>query len=928
MTETTTPLLPPLDEHGDDEDLHEDVRWLASTLGKVIRRLEGDAVYQAVEKLRQACRARRAGEGDAPDLRTILDTVDGYSLETAATVARAFALFFLLINTAEQAHLVRRVQDERSRTDPPHGSASFRWALAHLKSRGYGADQVVRMLSRMDIQPVLTAHPTNATRHTILDLQARVAEKLLAAGRGNDGQRDDMEEALQAEIELLWLTAEVPARRPTVLREINQVLWYLEYRFSETAAELSKSLRRAYREVYRRDLEVALPFRYGSWVGGDRDGNPRVTPGITLEAVRLASHVTLTLFKSKVEKLIEYLSVSTQVRSAPEMLTASLAQDRKDLPDVWEANQGRNPDEPLRNKLAFMAARRDAAREQVMSGSLKKGARGYPDAASFAKDLTLVRDTLAGLHGDRTIRLLVDPLLAGLRTYGFHGYTLDIREGAQAHREALDDVTASLGLPPLDSAGLDRELRGRRPLFSEHLPLKERTLDTLRVFRIIRRTQDEIAPEASSTYIVSMARAPEDLLRVLLLGREAGLVDLCADPPQSRIDVVPLFETLDDLENAPRTMAALFAGEAYRRQLEARRRHQEIMIGYSDSAKDAGLLASSWALYRAQEKLTAVCAQAGVHVTFFHGRGGTVSRGGGSPVFRALSALPPGTVSGRIKVTEQGEVISQKYGLTPIAARNLEVLLTGTLLASCTAWCEGLRPSQEGRFREVMDRLAERSLPVYREAVYGRDRLFRLYRKITPIRELRYAHLGSRPPHREEKSDDIGTLRAIPWVFGWTQMRFNLSSWLGVGTALASVAEEPGGLETLREMARTWCFFDDLLAKIEMICSKTDLEVARLYFEALSGDSGDLWAELEAEYRRTVDALLKIRQTNYLLANHAVLQTNIRHREAYIDPLSLLQISLLRRKQSLAEDDPAMEPINRAIATTINGLAQGLRNTG
>ena len=929
MNETVPDVLPLLDVHDGDHDLHEDVRWLASTLGAVIHRLEGEEIYQAVETLRQACRARRSGEKDAPDLQTILSRVEELPLETAATVARAFGLFFLLINTAEQVHHVRQRQGYRGAATAAPEPASFQWAFAHLKKRGYDADQVVRMLKRLDIRPVLTAHPTKATRHTILDLQARVAAKLLAAATDRQRRRDDLEEALQSEIELLWLTAEVPAQRPTVYHEIGNVLWYLEHRFLDITEALLQSLRRAAREVYDQDLQFALPFRYGTWVGGDRDGNPRVTPAVTLDAARRASHLTLSTYERKMARLSEYLSISTQIRSVPEALTRSLAKDREALPAVDEDNRQRNPDEPLRHKLAFMAARLAARREEVLRGASGKDRGAYPAAEAFEKDLALVRETLAHLQGERTIRRLLDPLSACVRAHGFYGYRMDIRDDAKAHREALDDLTAALGLPPLDGEGLKQELLGLRPLFGEHLPLAKSSRRTAAVFHVMRRIQKEIAPEAAATYIVSMARAPEDLLRVLLLGREAGLVDLCADPPQSSIDVAPLFETLDDLRGAPRTMEALFADEAYRRQLEARGRRQEIMIGYSDSAKDAGLLAAAWALYRAQEELAAVCAKSGVSVAFFHGRGGTVGRGGGSPVFRALSALPPGALTGRIKVTEQGEVISQKYSLRPVAERSLEVLLTGTLLASCTEWCEGLRPSREARFREVMDRLAEHALPVYREAVYGGDRLFDLFQRITPIRELRYAHFGSRPPHREEASQDIATLRAIPWVFGWTQIRFNLSSWLGVGTALSSVAEEEGGLPVLREMAREWCFFDDLLGKIEMICSKTDLEMARLYFDVLGGDGRALWEELEAEYRKTVAVLQEIRQADFLLADQASLQTNIRHREPYIDALSLMQVSLLQRKQALAdEDDKMRDAVDRAIATTINGLAQGLRNTG
>jgi phosphoenolpyruvate carboxylase len=355
--------------------------------------------------------------------------------------------------------------------------------------------------------------------------------------------------------------------------------------------------------------------------------------------------------------------------------------------------------------------------------------------------------------------------------------------------------------------------------------------------------------------------------------------------------------------------------------------HQEIMIGYSDSSKDAGLIPASWALYRAQEDLARICREAGVGVSFFHGRGGTVGRGGGSPVFRALSALPPESMAGRIKITEQGEVISQKYGLIPMAEYNMERTLTGVLMASFTDWCRDIDPESEARYREVMDRLADLALPVYRDRVHEGDQLFDLFQTATPVRELANVHFGSRPAYRGG-GVSMASIRAIPWVFGWTQIRLNLPGWLGVGTALSTLIDEEGGLETLREMADAWCFFDDLLGKIEMICAKTDLEIARTYVETLAPQHKKLWEDLASEFRRTVDALLKIRNTQYLIDDQPLLQTAIIHRDPYLDPLSLVQIHLLQRKGEIGEDHPDRKQIDRILGTTLNGIAQGLRNTG
>ena len=405
-------------------------------------------------------------------------------------------------------------------------------------------------------------------------------------------------------------------------------------------------------------------------------------------------------------------------------------------------------------------------------------------------------------------------------------------------------------------------------------------------------------------------------------------MDLVREPAVSRVDIVPLFETLEDLEQAPLVVRSLLADPLWQRHLAARGRHQEVMLGYSDSAKDAGLLPSAWALYRVQEDVARACADAGVSWTLFHGRGGTVGRGGGSPVARALTALPPGTVHGEIKITEQGEIVSQNFGLLSVAERSLELMLSGVLLHRFEDWRTGLGPGEEARFREVMDRLAAEALPRYRALVYGSADLFQLFLETTPVRELADVRFGSRPAYRGPGQETMEGIRAIPWVFGWTQTRLMLPGWLGVGTALEAVAGEPGGLEVLRRMAHAWPFFDDLLAKVEMVCAKADLAIARMYVRELGG-GGDLalFDHLEDEFRRTIGAMLRIRESDYLMRDNPMLQTAIGLRNPYVDPLSLLQVTLLQRKRE-APGDAGVEPVSAGLASTINGIAQGLRNTG
>ena len=911
----TVPLPPPV-ARPQDAQLRQDVRWLAATLGRVVGRLAGEDTLRAVEELRRACRARRLGVPGAPDLETLLARTRSLPPETARLTARAFTVFFILINAAEQAHRVRRSRQDDLAEAAQRGSV--RWSLRRLREGGHGADEVARALVTLDVRPVLTAHPTESARRTILDLQARLAEGLLARDGAPEPQRRAIERRLEGEVELLWLTEEVRRDRPSVTDEVSNALWYLEDRLLDAASRVRERLVQAFEDEFGRELAPATPLTMGSWVGGDRDGNPFVTAEITLAAARSARRAVLAHYARALAGLTARLSVSERLAAVSPALRASLERDREELPEVWEENRRRNADEPLRLKVSFMRARVEA------------DPPGYSAPQELERDLTLVADALDAVGARHARRALVEPLLFQVRAHGFHGYRLDVREDAAVHTQGLHDLSAAVGLGELDGEAIRRELAGRRPLHAPHVALADPTDGVLRVFRVMRAIQDEIGMAAASTYIVSRTRSAEDLLRVLLLAREGGLVDLAREPAISRIDIVPLFETLEDLERAPLVVRSLLADPIWQRHLAARGGHQEVMLGYSDSAKDAGLLPSAWALYRVQEDVARACADAGVSWTLFHGRGGTVGRGGGSPVARALTALPPGTVHGGIKITEQGEIVSQNFGLPSIAERSLELMLSGVLLHRFEDWRHGLEPGEEARFREVMDRLAAEALPRYRALVYGSEDLFRLFLETTPVRELADVRFGSRPAYRAPGEDTMAGIRAIPWVFGWTQTRLMLPGWLGVGTALEAVGNEPGGLAVLRRMAHAWPFFDDLLAKVEMVCAKADLAIARMYVRELGGDLG-LFDHLEDEFRRTIAALLRIRESDYLMRDNPMLQTAIGLRNPYVDPLSLLQVTLLQRKRDAAAGaagDPTLAPVSAGLASTLNGIAQGLRNTG
>lgn len=905
-----------------DRPLHRDVRDLSTALGNVIRRLEGEQVFDAVETLRRACRARRREESDAKDLPALLAHVDELDTATAAQVARAFTLFFLLINTAEQIHRVRRRRWYARRPDTPPQPGSIEWAFATLADEGRTAAQVAQALAMLQVSPVLTAHPTESTRRTVLALQARVADLLLAASDLPEHQRLARLEAVEVEVELLWLTAENRPDRPHVLDEVSTVLWYLETRLADASRKVLIGLEDAFEATFGNPLPSTPRLVPGSWVAGDRDGNPFVTPQTTVAAARRAKHRMLGRYATQVMELVHQLSLSSRIVAESPELRARLEDLRPAFPEVFEQNGRRDRDEPLRLFLSFVHAKLQATRAVVASldgGQVPDETLAYADAEQLRDDLDLVGRALEEAGAQRTRRQLLDPLRMELRTHGFFGFRMDVREDSGAHTAAVNALCDAAGVGRLDRNGLVAELLGRRPLYGPHVPLSDDAQRVLDVFGAVKQLHQEAGPAVAETYIISMAKTPEDLLRVCLLAREAGLLDLSQAEPTSAIDIVPLFETRQDLVDAPKVLMSLFADPAYSRQLAARGMRQEVMIGYSDSGKDAGTLTAAWELVRAQKALSEVCREHGVALTLFHGRGGTVGRGGGSPVYRGITALPPGTVDGRIKITEQGEIISQKFGLSELAERSLEVMLTGTLMASQREWRAKLPAETVTKYQQTMDRMAAAALPVFRSQVHEDDAVYTMFLQCTPVRELANVHFGSRPAYREKGAGTMAGIRAIPWVFGWTQIRLMLPGWLGVGTALHAEIEA-GNLELLQAMARDWPFFDDLLGKIEMVCAKADLDIAKLYVEQLDGDAA-LFASLSQELERTIDAVLAIRQRERLLQGNPMLRGSIELRNPYVDVLSLLQVSLLRRKR-------AGEEVDGALGTTLNGVAQGLRNTG
>lgn len=909
----------------EDDPLVVDINWLTASLRRVIQRFEGPELAGAIRELGNACAARRAGDPRAPDLAALFERVRAMRMEDAAVMVRAFTLYFVLLNTAEQVDRARR----RTQPNSEDRQASVLESFAQLKRTGHSADAVRKRIQELEVRPVLTAHPTESTRKTVLTLQGRIAEALLGRGAAAPDERMVLEAHMEAEIELLWLTAEVVRKRPSVRHEVSTALWYLEDRLLSAGSVVDDAVARAFSAVFGETLGVTPRIPIGSWVAGDRDGNPYVTPEATLSAARRGGSAILRYYLSEVEGFVEKLSLSNQLARAPESLWESLERDRSELPSVWTSKGRWHDDEPLRLKAAFVAERLRRTLRQFDEREEHRfveiaGAYAHPKA--FLDDLCELRRALEATGAELTSRRLLAPLIAHVEESGFAGFLLDVRQHSEVHAATIDAIAEHLGVAPLDGRALRQELLGRRPLLNPLVKLDEAAQSTLDTFRAMATIQRESGQLGAHTYIISMTQSAEDLLRVLLLAREAGLVDLGGNPPVSQLDVVPLFETGNDLDAAPEIMRSLFRDPAYARQIEARGRKQEVMIGYSDSGKDIGLLPAAWKLYQAQERLVRVASEAEVDLLLFHGTGGTVGRGGGSPAYRALNALPPGTIGKGIKITEQGEVISQKYGIRAIAERSLEVMYTGALVASLRDWREHVDPGQVARFEATMDEMCSVAVPRYRGLVHEGDRLFQMFLSTTPVRALANVHFGSRPVYREKSAEKMSGIRAIPWVFGWTQMRLMLPVWLGIGTAFEKVAKTNGGLEVLQNMAQHWPFFEDLLGKVEMVMAKADLEIARMYVDVLEGDVA-LFDELAEEFERVRAWILKIRKRETLLAEKR-LASILAVRDPIIDALSLFQVHLMEIRRRTPEDSPLRARIDAALGTTLNGIAQGLRNTG
>jgi phosphoenolpyruvate carboxylase len=914
------------------EGLSADVHMMGDLLGQTIRRLAGEDAFNLVEEVRASCRALRE-DGSVEHARKLRDRLDALDLPSLRVLIRSFSIYFDLINLAEQQARVRAIRQRTVEAAPKPMSETPEAALQALRDRGTDADQVAALLGRALIAPVFTAHPSEARRRTILEKLDAIAKQLdrLEYHRLLPREREAAIAAAAEQIETFWLTDTVRAKRPTVLDEVRQGIEVVEQTLFDVVPRVYRSIEAALQRVYpERAWDVPAVLRFGSWIGGDRDGNPNVTPAITADAVRVQQETVLREYLQLMDGLGRTLSHSQSFLEAGAALRESMQRDAELFPEVVP-----NAREPHRSKCLYITARLKRTLAYVRSHRVYWSAENFqppPGVLMTRKelldDLKLVASDLRSANAAAAADGALKDLIRMVEVYGLHMLTLDIREHSKRHTQAFDEIFAAAGICPRYaklSANerfdiLAAEMQQARPLIPTHLTYSPETCQVVQTFRTVAALLEQQAPEAIENYVVSGTSEPAHLLEVLLLAREAGLFQPNAGI--SRLNLVPLFESRDSLQNAVPIVQRLLMVPAYRRHVQIRGNIQEIMIGYSDSNKESGFLQSAWSLYRAQRELAETGRRTGVVMQFFHGRGGAVGRGGG-PSNHAILAQPRRTVEGRIRITEQGEVIADRYGHHAIAERHLEQVVHAVLLSSFHT--EEDHP--EHGWEWLLDRLSASACRHYRKLVYEVPEFLTYFEQATPIAEISQLKLASRPARRGT-AVGIDQLRAIPWVFSWMQSRHTLPGWYGLGSAVAEHLEsEEGNLATLQTMYQRWPFWRTLIDNAQMILAKADLTIARLYADLVEDQAvaDRIFGQIAAEYDRTVDVICRITGQSGLLENVPILQRSIQRRNPYVDPLSFVQLVLLRRLRAAAQDEPALVT---AVLESINGIAAGLKNTG
>jgi phosphoenolpyruvate carboxylase len=908
--------------------LRRDVRSLGMLLGEVLREQAGDALFEKVEELRlSAIRRREAmAEGSLKEAEDLLQLAvlgaNTMPVDQAYQLSRAFAFYFELINLAETNHRKRRRLSLQLCGDTVAQRGSLRGTLRAMRRVGISADEALHWLRQIFIVPVFTAHPTEIARRSVLTKRRRIGEFLERLDRipVPDEELAALEEAVVAEITALWQTDEVRSSRPKVADEIKMGLDYYDVSIFETLPRLYQEVVAALKSEYGLNVDVSelpLLLAFGSWIGGDRDGNPFVTPDVTREAMRDAKVRLLSYYDQRVQLIIDLLTTSAQQSPVSDELRGKLDSYLNQLQTgVSQVLGSHFQFELYRRFLVCVHARmlRTAGQHAADSESLEASLTvlpAYCSAEEFRNDLEILRRSLAENKGLRLAQTLIDPLILLVRTFGLHLHTLDIRQHARLHKKALEEASAwcsqNASIVP---SSLSPESR-----------------DVIETFRAIAELKAGCSPETIPQYVISGASTAEDVLAVVWLARLGG-VEVAGSGSDPGLMPVPLFESIEDLQQAPVVCRQLWTAPDYRKLLESWGNTQEVMLGYSDSNKDGGMLTSTWEIFCAHRALHEVAHECGIKLRLFHGRGGTVGRGGG-PTHRSIYAQPVGAFDGQIRITEQGEVLNWKYSDVVLAERNLELMIAASLDALARPNARDPNGHQSGlllpEWEAAFDALSATAFEFYRTNIIDDPDVLHYFEVATPVAELEHAKIGSRPSRRGGKAS-FASLRAIPWVFGWTQSRQLVPAWFGVGYAIEEYAKHADGMALLQAMMAEFPLFIDLIRNVEMALAKADLGIASLYASLVPEGAlrERVFSKLKAEFERTLSAVLAITGQRELLEKNQVLARSIRLRNPYVDPMSLIQVDLLRRKRAGEDTDE----VNRAIAGTINGISAGLRNTG
>ncbi len=884
--------------NSDNSALRNDVRKLADLLGETLVRQEGPELLNLVESVRLAVR-----EGKAEQLLSDL------SVEKTASLVRAFSTYFNLANVAEQVDRVKVLAKEKHNSGGWISQAVTNIEKS-LNNKEFSATDLQNWLSNFSVRPVFTAHPTEAARRSVLSKLTTISELL-------DQPESEIRNTRLAEaIDLIWQTDELRLGQPEPLDEAVNSLYYLDELFEFTVPEILDQFNK---ELKRLGIEIPMtsrPLSFGTWIGGDRDGNPFITAEVTKGAILLQNaHFTRTIIHL-LDELRQALSISTKLAGVSKELLDSVAQDLELLPEIEERFRRINVEEPyrlkataIRHKLLITQARHRGALPHAPG-------RDYKDTAELLADFTIMRDSLLAHNGQLIAGGLLERLTRAITAFGLTHATMDIREHSDAHRKLLKQVIGDFDTNKL-SQSLDDS---KNPDLSK---LDEGSKKTLSTFVAINDLIKRFGPEVIETYIISMTKSADDVIAAALIGKYAGLISLVPGNEFAQIGFAPLLETVTELRSADLILENLLSNPQYRQIVNLRGNIQEVMLGYSDSNKDAGITTSQWEIHKAQRKLRDVAIKHGVKLRLFHGRGGSVGRGGG-PTYDALIALPWGSIDGQIKMTEQGEVISDKYGLPALAKENLEL----TIAASLEATVLNRKPRQStsalNSWDDCMDLISNAAFATYRNLVDQSDLPTYFYQS-TPVEQLGNLFLGSRPSRRPDANADLSSLRAIPWVFGWTQSRQIVPGWYGVGSGLKA-AREAGKGDVLKELLENWHFFRTFISNVEMTIAKTDLEIARRYVDNLVDPKlHKIFDQIKSEFELTVSELLALTNKSEILGNQPILARTLAVRDTYLAPLQLLQVSLLKQVRNQTNPDPQL---TRALLLTINGVAAGLRNTG